>query len=212
MGPIISALAAAAPLIGAGIDWFTGRQAAGDNANLQREFAQNGIRWRVEDAQRAGIHPLYALGAQTHQASPVHVGTNFAAAGQDFSRAMEATRTGPERVNAQLQALTLERAGLENELLRSQIAGSKAALLRQVGPAMPDGVTNTVMGGHKIKADPGWSDAQDIQNRYGEPAEWIYFPFVAGADAWHNRPGWLRQEFGKGAAPLPIDNGFVFPY
>jgi len=31
------------------------------NAALQREFAQHGIRWRVEDAKAAGLHPLYAL-------------------------------------------------------------------------------------------------------------------------------------------------------
>lgn len=40
-----------------------------DNANaqqdkniaLQREFAQMGVRWRVEDAKAAGLHPMYAL-------------------------------------------------------------------------------------------------------------------------------------------------------
>ena len=30
----------------------------------QKEFAQNSIQWRVNDAKKAGIHPLYALGSQ----------------------------------------------------------------------------------------------------------------------------------------------------
>lgn len=32
------------------------------NYNAQKEFAQNSIQWRVQDAQKAGIHPLYAMG------------------------------------------------------------------------------------------------------------------------------------------------------
>lgn len=48
-------------------------QANRDNAALQREFAQMGIQWRVKDAQKAGIHPLYALGANTTPATPSHV-------------------------------------------------------------------------------------------------------------------------------------------
>lgn len=31
------------------------------NIELQREFAQHGIQWRVEDAKKAGLHPMYAL-------------------------------------------------------------------------------------------------------------------------------------------------------
>lgn len=201
------------PLIGAGIDALFGKSQADANAASQKEFAQHGIRWRVKDAEAAGIHPLYALGAQTHSFAPTMVGSNFAAAGQDISRAIDATRTGGERLNARLGELALERAGLENDLLRAQIAGSKAALLRQVGPPMADPLTETVMGGHPIKPNPGWSDAQDIQNRYGEPAEWLYFPFVAGADAWQNLPDQIKSGFGKGAEPFVQDpGGFVFPY
>ena len=43
---------------------------------LQKEFAQHGVRWRVEDAKAAGIHPLAALGMSPNQATPVHVGAH----------------------------------------------------------------------------------------------------------------------------------------
>lgn len=43
------------------------------NEDLQREFAQMGIRWRVEDAKAAGLHPLYALGAQPIPVTPTQV-------------------------------------------------------------------------------------------------------------------------------------------
>ena len=41
----------------------------------QREFAQHGIRWRVADAEAAGIHPLYAVNANTPTYTPTRVGT-----------------------------------------------------------------------------------------------------------------------------------------
>lgn len=37
----------------------------------QERYARHGIQWRVEDATKAGIHPLYAIGAQTPSYSPV---------------------------------------------------------------------------------------------------------------------------------------------
>lgn len=70
----------------------------------QKEFAQNGIRWRVEDAKAAGIHPLYAIGANTPTYSPqAAVGTDYglSSAGQNISRAIEAGQTRAERAHAQ---------------------------------------------------------------------------------------------------------------
>lgn len=118
---------------------------------LQREFAQQGIRWRVADAKAAGIHPLYAMGAQLPSASPTtfipgetgHFGRSVAEAGQDIGRAIDATRTAPEKNRARLEALTLERGELENELLRSKIAREKA----QVGPPLPMAGASTFMPG-----------------------------------------------------------------
>lgn len=112
------------------------------NIRMQKEFAQQGIRWKVEDAKAAGVHPLYALGANTHSFAPVSVGGSslaqgLSAAGQDIGRAVHATSTEAERSTAFTKAsqeLQLQRMGLENELLASQIAK-----VRQAGsvPAMP---------------------------------------------------------------------------
>lgn len=110
---------------------------------MQREFAQNGIRWKVADAQAAGIHPLFAMGAPPFNPSPVSLdfqepGFGMAQAlaqtGQDIGRAIHATRTNDDRMAALLQSLEVERAGLQNDLLRSQIARMNSA---QVGPALP---------------------------------------------------------------------------
>lgn len=111
---------------------------------LQKEFAQSGIQWKVADAKAAGIHPLYALGANTVSYSPNVVGavpetglaSAVASSSQDISRAIEATRTAGESATAfqkTAQDLSLTKAGLENELLATQIAKMRG----QLGPAMP---------------------------------------------------------------------------
>lgn len=121
---------------------------------LQREFAQSGIRWKVDDAKAAGIHPLYALGANTVSYAPSPVGIvpedglarGMASAGQDLSRAIDATRTGDERTeaaSAMATKLALEKGSLENDLLRAQISKMRA----QVGPPMPSLVDNASIPG-----------------------------------------------------------------
>lgn len=47
-----------------------------NNQNLAhaREFAQNSIQWKVEDAKKAGIHPLAALGTQSAYAPSSYAG------------------------------------------------------------------------------------------------------------------------------------------
>lgn len=119
------------------------REANERNLQYQREFAQQGIRWRVEDAKAAGIHPLYALGAGGASFSPSFqagdAGAKYRALtrfGQDVSRSVQATMTQGERVQtAQMNALNLENAKLQNNLLEHQILDLKRGW---ENPPMPD--------------------------------------------------------------------------
>lgn len=87
------------------------------NAELQREFAQNSISWRVQDAKNAGIHPLYALGASTVSAQPSYIGSNY-----DFGQAFESVARGymDRNFNKTMQTQTLQKNNLELENLRLQ--------------------------------------------------------------------------------------------
>lgn len=117
---------------------------AQQNIDLQREFARNGLRWKMDDALAAGVHPMYAMGASGSSFSPVSqpVETSFRTPssarsnlmsnlGQNISRSVRATQTSEERLR---DRLTTERLGLENELLRTQIADGQR---NQVGPPFP---------------------------------------------------------------------------
>lgn len=113
------------------------------NEALQREFAQNGIRWRVADAQAAGIHPLFAMGGGGASYSPSVTagGDNFqdnsasylANMGQDVGRAIKATMTRDERMGTELQAASLAKTQAETDYYKALTAKTTA----QIGPPLP---------------------------------------------------------------------------
>ena len=90
---------------------------------LQHAFATQGVRWRVADAQAAGVHPLFALGAQLPSGSPSgtgvvamgesrseRLGRSLAEAGQHVGRAVAAQETADQRALrlAQLDVLSAQ--------------------------------------------------------------------------------------------------------
>lgn len=130
------------------------------NMAKQEEFAKMGIQWKVQDAIAAGLHPLYALGGGANYSPSSVIGasssgfgsapvpqvsaalrsgrssaSSWASAGQDLTRAIMASESKEARAMSQtMSALSLERAGLENDLLRAQIAKTNGS---QLGPGMP---------------------------------------------------------------------------
>lgn len=129
------------------------------NTALQKEFAKSGISWKVRDAEKSGIHPLYALGAQSVSFAPQSVGldtatvgaphsnpathqpdySGIAEAGQNIGRAIQATNS----VEAQMQAMQVslaqaqvQGAHLDNDIKRTQLA---SAIATNVGspPGIP---------------------------------------------------------------------------
>jgi len=163
------------------------RENAERNIALQREFAQNAIQWKVADAAKAGIHPIYALGGSTTSFSPVSVGVSganpLASAlgdmGQDVTRAAAAYRSPGERVSAVQSAantaatsLGLENMKLKNDLLRAQI-------VKMSQPATPPGpfavqedkIENNpplMIGGSRVAEDENWSPTKSVSDRWGD--------------------------------------------
>ncbi|QXP44192.1 MAG: DNA pilot protein [Arizlama microvirus] len=123
------------------------------NIALQREFAQNGIRWKVDDARAAGLHPLAAIGMQGASYSPVSTSIDrgssmdLAGIGQNIGRAIDATRTKEESeeeremrlIESKKANLEVEHMMLRNDFLRSQIAQVNQV---QSNPGMPSGGSN----------------------------------------------------------------------
>lgn len=104
------------------------KKAAKQNYKHQKEFAQNSLQWKAEDAQKAGISKVFAMGAPTASFTPSSVGGNFdflGGAGQNIGRAMAAGAGpggGSTAVTKAAQAVQLEGMQLDNEFKRAQIA------------------------------------------------------------------------------------------
>lgn len=215
LGPIVSA---GANIIGG----LFNRQASKDAAHntrvaqqaqmqQQRAFAQNGIRWRVDDAKKAGIHPLYALGANTPTYTPTSstfaadnsIGNSFAAAGQDIGRAINSTRTGMERVDAftkSMQNLQLETAAVDLETKKAVLASQIARNRDNATPPSPglleldkwDKATPLMTAGNKINTNRGWSDGQTFEDRWGEWGGGLAGLAVMGADLLNTSGTWAE--------------------
>lgn len=190
-----SLISAGASLLGGIMGNRSNAKANEKNEAMQRDFANNSIAWRVADAKRAGIHPVYALGAPTMSVSPSHVGdTSMPAAlsqmGQDVGRAVNATRSGQQKMDATVEALTLTRMGLENDLLASQIAQINQGGRQPNFPGgrmMVDGqgdvpeiiidpqrTPHTYGPDRRVNVNSGASDAQVYEDRYGDSLQEIY--------------------------------------
>lgn len=191
---------------------------AAANRQAQYDFAQNGIKWRVADAQASGIHPLYALGANTTSFSPVSVGSSgstsyssdLASMGQDIGRAVNATRSQGERTDAftsSMQAAQLEGARLDNDIKRASLASSVARLRQQQNPPLPKPNADLVpkaddfedrprlaLGAGEMATDPGYANAEDFEKRYGDVAQEL----AGVANMWAD----YQKNYKDGESPL----------
>lgn len=176
------------------------REAANDlnekNERLQREFAQHGLRWKVEDAKAAGLHPLYALGGQGATFSPLTAiadqGTpsptlDLAGLSQNITGAMARTSTGQEKQMQQLQLQSMQ-LDVEGKTIDNQMRATQLRQL-QTGPNFP-GSDNFIpgQGNSGMKINP----AERTQSAPGRPAQ---------EKGWVPDVGYARTD--TGLTPVP---------
>lgn len=171
-------------------------KSSADKANkFAKDSAQKSIQWRVADAKKAGVSPIYALGAPTMSVGGMigesPLGNALSDMGQNIGRAVNATTSSQGRFDEQLRQLQLKRASLENDLLASQIANLNQAGRMPAAPGTgsiipgqgdvplieakpPSRTSHFVTPTGKVVKTYALPDAQVYQDRYGEVAENIY--------------------------------------
>lgn len=198
---------------------------AAQNIALQREFAQNGIQWKAQDARNAGIHPAFAMGANTTSFSPVSIGTapssnwssTLGGMGADIGRAINSTRSGAQRDQAftdSVQKLEIEGKSLDNDIKRASLASSVARLRDNPNPPFPSGdltphspaskfgdVPRLAMGDGEFRTDRGISNVDDYTKRYGESADWWAGPLVMWRDYVANHGNPMPESLGATIRP-----------
>lgn len=121
-----------------------------NNYAAQKEFVQNGIRWRVDDAKASGIHPLFALGASGSSFNPVNtqsyfeneysgLGSTLQSMGQNIDRAKEAKITPAERAINELRQnelydLEVRQKEANIALTQAEISATQARTQQRVPP------------------------------------------------------------------------------
>ena len=197
-----AAIGAVGSLIGGKKAADNSKAVAKMNIEAQKEFAQNSIRWRVEDAKNAGIHPLYSLGASTNSFTPVSgytgdYGISDAANtfGQGINRAVQAKMTNEERqalqakqemqetfqladLNMRQQESDAKTLMYKSEALRNYAASQQALKDSALPPAMPSGRPQVMTG----QGDSPYLD---------KPIP---------------REGWLLDEKGRKLQPIPSED------
>lgn len=193
------AIGGALGLIGAGQSQASAERLNQLNYEHQKEFAQNGIRWRVQDAKAAGLHPLAALGAQTSSYSPSAViGDSpdysfLKDMGQGIDRAMDAKATAKERAeneekrnalfNEELKGKQLENQETETRIqsmkwdmaMQAARNAEQSVRTQQQVPAMPSlAPDGSLMPGQENATSPGGIEskpAEIVVNEPGRPAQ-----------------------------------------
>jgi hypothetical protein len=150
-------------------------KSSADKANATNvDLAKNSIYYKVKDAQRAGVHPLYAVGAPTmqvnHMADPM--GDAVSNAGKAVDNAVSSN------YEKQLQAKNLESIQADIDLKKAQSMGyiAEAKKASNLGRAVQTGRTagnanslKTASGG---KLDvTGLTPADEFEQWFGSAGE-----------------------------------------
>lgn len=121
-------------LSGSIISDLLNRENVEEQLAFQREAQQNAIQWRVADAEKAGIHPIFALGANTPTSFPVamdtRIGEGMRDMGQSLGGAIARTLDNEAKEKHQMD-MALGAAQLEESDARKQMYLSEAARNRQ---------------------------------------------------------------------------------
>lgn len=135
-------IAAGASLAGGALSAFTGAKNAKKQAAMQQQFAKNAIQWKVKDALKAGVHPLYALGANTVSYQPTSVGGSDYGVGE-AGRQIAAGIASQDQPGGRAQDLAIaaqeaqiEGLRLDNEIKKADL-GSKLGTVNPAGSPIP---------------------------------------------------------------------------
>lgn len=105
-----------------------------ENMRMQREFAQNSIKWRVDDAKRAGIHPLAALGSQATYYTPTSTQSH-----NELSDIAGGVADSANSIGRSMQILALDNQDSQNKLLQAQTDYYNAKALAEINKVNTEG-------------------------------------------------------------------------
>lgn len=164
---------------------YFGQKAAQKQANKNQRRAeahelnilQNQVQWRVNDAMKAGLHPLAALGmnpaSSSTGAGQVFGPQDYSGLGMEMGRAIDSVADPKDKVAAAATQLMFEKTALENEYTKTQVASQRMQNMQMAAPGVPGGNSNPETMSMPGYPDVKWrvnnpNSAQTAENHYGE--------------------------------------------
>lgn len=188
IGSIISA---GADLAGGALNAYYAKEASQKDWQNTKKVLQNQIQWRVDDAVKAGLHPLVGAGISPSSGPPATVvgdmGSAVSNMGNNLGRAVDAYLDPAAKVAAKAALLDLEQREANIDLTKAQLAGAQKALLTA---GSTPGIASPIpakpgMAGVQM---PGYNEA--LQAHYGEGADVITAPWMV-SDMGRQTGNWL---------------------
>lgn len=177
----------------------------------QKEFAQMGIQWRVEDAKAAGLHPVFALNGGGAAFSSPSVSTSGSYGvenslqdlGQNVSRAVAAQET-PEQREVRLMNFKVQESNITRNEAEAAYYRAQEAKIRGAGPGMPStllgpsGQNVTSGTGQQSVVIPDWDqyEAGNIGAVQLKPNEVVSSVLSRPYLAPGVKPMWDKADFG----------------
>lgn len=204
MDPVVGSalISGAGSLAGGLVDQYFADQAADKSWKRQKKVLQNQVQWRVEDAVKAGLHPLAALGLNP-ASGPVAgeiggIGRGIADGGAAIGRAAEALLRPEDKLAAKSALLGIEQQQANIDLTRSQIAGAQKALLTSgstpgIASRISDPITDKSMKVHDTglsqRAEDNFGDVIGELYGIGNFARSVYNDFQSSGGVGQYIPG-----------------------
>lgn len=137
---------------------------------FQQDYIKNSAQWRVEDAKKAGLHPMAALGMSTPSFSPISAPSAPEYASSNSVDPMEfgqnlnyaATKAKTAQQQQQMADLTLKGMQLDNEYKQAQIDLIKV-----------DALASSIASNQAVNSPP--SPKVNLQEPTGLPTEPQFF-------------------------------------
>lgn len=209
--------------IGTALNFF----GAKDDRAAQMKAAKNQVQWRVEDAEKAGVNPLAALGMNPISIAPTSVGDpGFAEMGASLDRAVDAGSTQTQQMNnMQYRLLDAQVTGaeLDNEIRRAEIASKLRRTISAPGAASmgvpavePNTARGADYGGQRMVLPGGitWdtlpvATSEEVERQSGDMLQEPYGFWKTIAEAFYNgdmaainyMPGWMLPPRLRGETP-----------
>lgn len=213
------------PLISGGLGLLgSAMQGSPNYKKIANQTFKGDFNARMSMGERYGISKLVMAGVPPVSPAPTAVGGGIGEAmanmGQDISRAVSNIASPLER---QVAAETLKKARSENELIQAQTRSINVRTAQAVAPPPPGGpIPTEVMkpvrttggnyAGVGIPFDPGTSDAQVWQNRYGDLWENIFGTANLARDLYTNRAMIYNEMRDLGSTYWPTIQPYVAPW